>query len=589
MLPRNLYTILSDSAARHGDDPALFQRAPGGWRSWSWNEYLAAAGEVAAGLREIGIRKGDIVALDSETCAEFYLADFGILTAGAVAAALYPNYPVPDLARSIQACSARAVFVEDPETFAALRQSAAELAVVWILLKGAAHGALALEELRAAGRAAIAREPALVERIAAETGPADYAILYLTSGATGEPKMGLVTHGSVLENLEIAPHVFNFSPSDSTVAFLPAAHIIQRLVVEILPAASGMPVWFAGSLSRLAETMMEARPTLLVAPPRLWERVHASIRTELRKQPRAVQLIAAAALRMAIKAERLRERGKRPPAHVRALLNAADSLIFRKMRARFGGRLRLCGSGAAPLGKELNDFFRAIGIPLIQGYGLTEGGIVVVNPLARPKAGSIGTPLPGIELRLAPDGELLIRGGTLFSGYWNDPQATAQVLRDGWLHTGDLAEIDAEGYVSITGRKKDIIIASSGKKIYPARIEALFQFEPVVSNVLLAGEGRPYVSALITVNIAAARALDGMQAVGGAGEAAVALAPPVVREVRRAVARVNAKLAPFEQIRRFRLLDRDFSIEAGELTPTMKVRRARALENHRDTVADLYR
>jgi len=240
------------------------------------------------------------------------------------------------------------------------------------------------------------------------------------------------------------------------------------------------------------------------------------------------------------------------------------------------------------LGKELGRFYAAIGMPLIEGYGLTEGGVLTLNPLDRPKSGSIGVTLPGVELRLAEDGELLVKSATLFSGYYKDPASTAAVLRDGWLYTGDIAEFDSEKYVYITGRKKELIVSSNGKKIYPSRIEGLFKAEPIVNQIVLIGDRLPFVTALVTVNVSTAEGLKGMEPFKGRRPGEVAGAPPVLTEVQKAVARVNKQLAPFEQIRKFRVLERDFSIETGELTPTMKVRRNRVLENHREVVSELY-
>jgi long-chain acyl-CoA synthetase len=250
--------------------------------------------------------------------------------------------------------------------------------------------------------------------------------------------------------------------------------------------------------------------------------------------------------------------------------------------------MRIAASGAAPLGKELGEFYASIEMPLIEGYGLTEGGVAALNPLDRPKPGSIGKLLPGVEARLADDGELLLKSPCLFSGYYKDPDATAAVLKDGWLYTGDIAEFDSEGYWYITGRKKELIVASNGKKIYPARIETLFKSEPLINHVVLIGDKMPYVSALFTIDPSAAEHLPGMESQRGRSAAEIAAAPPVLAEVQQAVSRVNNKLASFEQIRKFRVLEQDFTIENGEMTPTMKVRRSRVLENNRALVSELY-
>jgi long-chain acyl-CoA synthetase len=326
-------------------------------------------------------------------------------------------------------------------------------------------------------------------------------------------------------------------------------------------------VWFSESLARLPHEMRSVRPTFLLAPPRVWERVFSSISAEIKKRPAVVRKLFYAGVGMGAEAASLREQGKPIPGWMRAGLAVFDRVMCSKIRQRLGGRIRVAASGAAPLGKDLASFYAAIGIPLIEGYGLTEGGVATLNPLDRPKSGSIGKLLPGVEARLDDDGELMLRGPCLFEGYFNDPAATAAVLREGWLATGDIAEMDAEGYFYITGRKKEIIVSSNGKKIYPSRIEALLKREPLVSQVLLIGDKLPYVTALFSVN-------GPLELARGA--------------VERAVKAANRELPSFEQIRKFKLLDREFSIEQGELTPTMKVRRGRTLENHRGLISEMY-
>jgi long-chain acyl-CoA synthetase len=570
-----MYAVLDQAAQRYGNAPALYQPVgKGQYQTYSWIDYKCAVQEIACGLRGLGIGKGEVVAIHAETRAEFYLADLGIMANGAIAAALYTTYPVPDQIGNLRASNARAVFVEDAKSMDALIAAAGQsaLPVQWILLTGQAENTLTLDGLRAEGRKLLADDPRAFEKIQAEIQPQDLAILYLTSGATGEPKMGLTTHAALVANVDMGPLALGLTPSDCTISFLPSAHIAQRVVIELLPIEMGVPVWFSESLAKLPGEMKTIRPTFLLAPPRVWERIFASINAEVKKKSGLARKLFHGAVGLGSEVARLREEGKPVPKWMRNTLKLAERLVFSKIRARLGGRLRIAASGAAPLGKELARFYAAIGMPLIEGYGLTEGGVLTLNPLDHPKSGSIGVALPGVELRLAEDGELLVKSATNFAGYYNDPASTAAVLRDGWLYTGDIAEVDSAGYVYITGRKKELIVSSNGKKIYPARIEGLFKAEPIVNQVVLIGDRLPFVTALVTINITTAETLKG----------------PVQAEVQKAVARVNKQLAPFEQIRKFRILERDFSIETGELTPTMKVRRNRVLENNRELVSELY-
>src|SRR5579864_2827785 len=359
MASRTIYQVLEEAARLYGEAPALRQpRGDGSYVTYSWNEYRRAAEEIAAGLRALGVEKGDVVALNSETRLEFYLADLGILTSGCIAAALYPNYPAPELVRAIGNAGASVVFVEDPKALKPLRAAAVRR---WILLTGEAEGALTLEQLRQMGREALAQDPSLTGRLRAEVEPADPAILYLTSGATGEPKMALVTHAAVVANIDMGPIALPLGPEDSTVAFLPSAHIAQRVVMELLPLRLGMPVTFSESLLKLPQEIRKVRPTILLAPPRMWERIYSSICTELSKRPAPLRKAFYAAVGLALAAARYGREGKRAP------LSVADRLLFRTVRARFGGRIRIAASGAARLSKDLAEFYEAIGMPLIEG------------------------------------------------------------------------------------------------------------------------------------------------------------------------------------------------------------------------------
>ena len=562
--------LLRNAATLHGERMALRQPRGKEVQTWTWNQYLEAAEEIAAGLRALGLGHGDHIAVCSETRAEFYLVDQGILMNGSVSGALYPSYPPDELMKTIANADAKALFVEDPKMLAKLKVAPVERI---ILMTGEGEGVTTLAQLRQHGR------------YAAEVQAHDNAILYLTSGATGEPKMVMVTHGALAANVNMAPAVVPLCEQDITVAFLPSAHIAQRLGVELLPIRTGTAVSFAESLAKLPGEIKTVRPTFFLAPPRVWERMYTSIRAEVLKKPALAQKAFYAALALGLGAAKYKHAGKPVPWRIRWPLQLANRVVFSKIRERLGGRLKLAVSGAAPLGADLMEFYDAIGVPLIEAYGLTEGGVASINPLDAPRPGSIGKALDGVQVRLSDEGELLIKSPCLAVGYYKDPETTAEVLRDGWLHTGDIASIDPDGYICITGRKKELIVASNGKKIFPARVEALYKFEPLINQVLLAGDRLPHLVALFTIHPNVAETLP------GAKEAGVPLheAPQVTAEVQAIVNRVNKQLAPFEQVKRFRVLHRELSIENGEVTATMKVRRKQVMENFREELDGLYK
>jgi long-chain acyl-CoA synthetase len=597
MAARAVFTVLEETARQYGDADALHQpignKASRRYRSYSWNDWVRISREIGLGLRALGLRKGEIVCILSETRAEFYLVDLGIMGVGGVAAALYTAYPMPDLAQNIQEAKPRILFVENAKTLAELRTAVKargdELPEHVILMEGEDSGAVSLDQLQRLGREALRRDPSAFSRIQEDLAPDDPAILYLTSGATGEPKMGLTSHAAILANIDMAPVALPIDPADSMLVFLPSAHIAQRIVLELVPMRMGTPVWFSESLARLPAELKNVRPTIFLAPPRVWERMYTTIQTEIKKRSALARRLFYGALGLGAQAAQYAAEGKPLPLWISRVLKVANRLVFSKVRERLGGRIRIAASGAAPLGRDLSEFFAAIGLPIIEGYGLTEAGVISFNPVSQPKPGSIGKLLPGVEARLADDGELQVRTPCMFMGYYRDQAATRSVMTDdGWFSTGDIAEVDSDGYWYITGRKKELIVSSNGKKIYPARIENLFKMEPLVNQVLLIGDKKPYVTALLTLNLAQAQNLTGGEAIKSRSTAEIVHEEPVSKAVQDAVSRVNSQLADFERIRRFKVLDRDFSIEHGEVTPTMKIRRGRVLENHRALVSELY-
>jgi long-chain acyl-CoA synthetase len=590
MTKRTVYSLLEEAVAAYGDRGALHQPVSGkdgrGYRTYTWPEYREIVREITCGLRALGIGNGDIVGIGSETRAEFYLLDVGVMSNGSTAAALYTNSQPAEQVSALRRCGAKMIFVEDPKMYNTLRDAGgADLEARWALMTGMVDGVLTLEEVRARGRAAMEDDPDYFERIRLSVMPEDRAILYLTSGATGAPKFVEVAHASLVANVDIGKKVIDLGPQDRVLAFLPSAHIAQRLGIELLPLAMGIPVYFSESLARMPHEFKTVKPTFFLAPPRVWERIYVSVRTEVQKKGGAAKKLFYTAIGMSADAVRLRQAGKPVPVWMKAPLALFDKIIFAKIRERLGGELTFAVSGAAPLAKELALFYEAIGMPLHEGFGLTEAGVLTLNLRGNRKLGSIGTALPGVELRLADDGELLVGGPTLAMGYFNDPKATAETFRDGWLYTGDIAEIADDGYVSITGRKKEIIVSSNGKKVYPSRVEELFKTEPILSHMVLAGEKQPFISALFTLNPPAVEMLEGMK---GKTLEEMAAAPVVQMAVKKAVRQANTQLAVYEQVKKFRILPAEFTIDGGELTPTMKVRKAKVLEKYASTVAEMY-
>jgi len=586
---RTVYSLLEEAVTKYGDQVALHQPVlvdkQRSYQTWTWGAYRDAVREIACGLRAMGVHPGDIVALGSETRAEFYLTDLGIMTNGSIAAALYANSLPVDQAKALRTCGAKVVFVEDPKYLKTLRGVGGDLDVQWVLLTGFEEGVMTLAEVIARGRAAMNEDSDYFERIRLMVKPGDCAILYLTSGATGDPKMVEVSHHALVSNVDMGPKAIPIGPRDRTLAFLPSAHIAQRIAIELLPLRLGVPVWFSESLGRMPHEFKSVKPTFFLAPPRVWERVYATVRTEFQKFTGIKKTLAYTALGMGSEAAQFRQRGESVPFRLSIPLMLFDKLVFAKIRERFGGELKFPVSGAAPLSKDLGQFYEVIGMPLIEGFGLTEGGINCLNPTDKPRLGTIGKPLEGVKMKIADDGELLIFSPTNATRYFKDPVASAEVFRDGWLYTGDLGSISDDGFVSIVGRKKEMIVSSNGKKIYPSRVEALFKTEPLISQMVLAGEQQPYVTALFTLNPTAAELIEGMK---GKSMAELAQEPAVNKEVKRAVERANKQLAGYEAIKKFRILPQDFSIDGGELTPTMKVRTKKVLEKYKDVITALY-
>jgi long-chain acyl-CoA synthetase len=537
--------------------PAYLEEQPDGWREVSWQEAgeRVEALKVALGAR--GVRHGDAVAVLSRTRLEWILLDWAIMSVGAVVVGLYPTNTASECSYILGHSEAVLAFVEDDAQREKLASVSAELPAL--------RDVIGFEELPGLERDATDAVPDPVVED-------DLATLIYTSGTTGPPKGCMLSHKNlVTAALRVKTHLQG--QSDTVLLFLPLAHSFAR-IVHHSAAFHGATLALVSDATRVPEALARTRPTILPAVPRVYEKIHANTLGEIERSTGAKRAIGRWALRVGSRASRLRRSGRPVPPLLRLQQKLADRLVFSKVRDRLGGRLRLGVSGAAPLGIDVLEFFHSLNMLVIEGYGLTEtSSSLSVNDPDDYRFGTVGHAVDGCELRLDVDGEILVRSQTIFSGYYKDPEATAAAFTDdGWFRTGDVGEIDENGWVKITDRKKDLIITAGGKNIAPQNLENALKASRFVSQALVVGDRRPYVTALIT--------LDPVEM-----QTANREPQELVQEI---VDGVNRDRVRVEQVKRFAILPRDFSQEEGELTPTLKLRRKVVHEHFADQIEQLY-
>ena len=579
-------TIAFAAAAAHAELPALRSKRANGWAETSYAQLGARVGALAGGLIAIGVRPADRVAILAATSAEWTCADLAAAAAGAIVVPIYPTSPADDCAYILRHSQTRVVFCDTPQTAMRILPLADEVGLERVVVfDDAPDGTLSLDDLLLAG-ADVAHDE--VRARAAAIDPDDLCTLMYTSGTTGRPKGCKLTHANLRANLDMIEAVVPEGRRPELFAFLPLAHALTRMLQLYAIDVGGTLAYWNGSRETLLADLAEARPTQLASIPRLYEKLYAAIEAGVAAAgpfKRRTFAFAVAAGRAAAERER---RGRRLGPALRIRRAAADRLVLSKVRQVFGGELEIASTGAAPTEPELVEFFHACGVPVMEGYGLTEStAVTTINHPGAVKIGTTGRPLPGTELKLADDGEILIRGAHVFRGYYRDPEATSEVLVDGWLHSGDLGEVDADGYLRIVGRKKEIIITSSGKNIAPAKIEDALRRSRWISHAVVCGDRRPYLVALLTLDPDETAALAEHVGVA-ADDVELAAHPAVVAELHAAVRAANERLAPIEQVKRFAILDRDLSPDHGELTATLKVKRRVVEHRYADEIVALY-
>ncbi|HEX3235314.1 MAG TPA: long-chain fatty acid--CoA ligase [Gemmatimonadales bacterium] len=565
----------------------------GRWVALSYTEFAEQVEDFSIGLLELGVSPGDRLAILSENRPEWAIADYACLAARCTDVPIYPTLPARQAEYILRDSGSVAVLVSSAAQLEKLRAVRDRLPAIRhvIALDQAApeRGVLGWSEVLARGQAARLRYPDW-RAAALRAAPEDLATIIYTSGTTGDPKGVMLTHGNIASNVSNCVPMFSFSDVDECLSFLPLSHIFERMFGHYSMLHAGVVINYAESIESVPADMQDRRPTVMASVPRLYEKIYGRVLESVRASSLPRQRIFRWARRVGEEwAERAVD-GRTIGPGLAFRRGLADRLVFAKLRARTGGRIRFFISGGAPLSADVARFFYAAGMPVLEGYGLTETSpVIAVNTFEHHKLGTVGRPIPGEEVRIAPDGEILARGPNIMRGYFGKPEATAEALdADGWFHTGDIGEIDAEGYLRITDRKKDLIVTAAGKNIAPQPIENLAKTSRYVANAVMLGDRRPFPIMLIVPNEEALR--DWCARHGFSDETMEALLGRT--EVRGAIEREVRKtlrdLAQFEMPKKFLLMARDFSVESGELTPTLKVRRRIVEERHRSAIETLY-
>ncbi|HEY0783986.1 MAG TPA: long-chain fatty acid--CoA ligase [Thermoanaerobaculia bacterium] len=588
--------LLEHRVAEAPEREALSGRRDGAWYSMTWAELARQVRAVACGLHGLGLGKGERAAILAATRPEWVVADLGILSAGGATTTLYPSNTADECRYILADSGARVCFAENALQVEKLVEVRGELpalaTVVQIDGEPDAGGGwvIPLAELVRRGEAWDRKNPGAYEATAEALRPDDLATLIYTSGTTGPPKGVMLTHDNWLFEGETASALGLVGSDDRQLLFLPLAHSFGK-ALELVFLQTGMPTAFDGNIDDLLANLAAVRPTFMAAVPRVFEKVYNRVVSGAREGGALKYKIFQWALGVGRRVSRERQAGREPQGLLALQATVADKLVFSKLKERFGGRIRFLLSGGAPLARAIGEFFHAAGILVLDAYGLTETSAGSTGN--RPESyrfGSVGQPFPGVEVKIADDGEILLRGRNVMRGYYNQPQATAEALDpDGFLHTGDVGELDRDGFLIITDRKKDILVTAGGKNVAPQNVENLLKAHcPYVSQVVMLGDRRPFCVALVTIHEEATGRWAKEHGLAFASYAELAALPAVHTLITTAVDEVNAKLASYERIRKIRLLDHDLSQETGELTPKMSVKRRVVETRHRDVLELLY-
>jgi long-chain acyl-CoA synthetase len=575
--------------------PVLMHKADGVYVGISYGELRNRVERFAFGLASLGIRRGDRVAIISENRPEWVVADMAIVSLGAIDVPLYPTMTAKQVEYIFNDSGVKAAIVSNQFQLNKVMRILGEVPslerVVLMTEKGpiAEAKTIGFSRVYEAGDQFRTENPDHLKATLATVKPEDILTVIYTSGTTGNPKGVVLTHNNLVTNVVASAEVIAFGESDVLLSFLPLCHTFERMAGYYTAFACGATIAYAESVDTVRDNMIEIRPTIVTTVPRLFERIHSRVLKQVESSPAVRQKI----FHWGVQVGRDYARMKREHRHSPWLWlkhAVAARLVHSKLKARTGGRMRFFVSGGAALAREFGEFFEAVGLTIIEGYGLTESSpVITVNRLGRHKWGSVGPAIPGVEVKIASDGEILARGPNIMQGYWNNPLATEEAIdKQGWLHTGDIGMIDAEGYLFITDRKKHMFVSSGGKNIAPQPIENMFLSNKFIEQFMLIGDRRMYLTALIVPDFDALKEFADSRQIPYRDNADLAAHPQVNELLEREITAIQKDLANYERVRKFTLLEKQFSIEEGELTPSQKVRRKVVEQKYQQIIDGMY-
>jgi long-chain acyl-CoA synthetase len=591
--------VFKKTVAKYGDRVAMRKKDYGLWHDISWKDYYRLSSQVGAALMSMGLLKGDCVSIIGDNCPEWVIADLGVQCAGGVAVGVYSTNAWPQVEYVIQNSESKFFFVENEEQLDKWfqfrdRVPLLKKVIVWDL-EGLRHFkdpiVMTFEELLAMGEEALKKDPDMVEKRAKEITPEDLSVLIYTSGTTGPPKGAMLTHRNVTWMSHAITADNRIYDTDEVMSFLPLCHIFERLFSVFAHITHGYTVNFIENLDTVTDNMREISPTVGYAVPRIWEKYLSTVLIKMSDATWFKRMVFGLALKIGKQRASLRMSFKPVPFYLEGLYWLAYAAVFRKLKERLGfDRLRVAYSGAAPISPDVLLFFQSIGVNLIEGYGQTEGtGVTCVSRIGKVKLGTVGPPLTGTDVKIAEDGEILVKAPSVFKGYYKNPEATAETIKDGWLCSGDVGVLDEDGYLKITDRKKDIIVTAGGKNITPQYIENKLKFSPYINDAIVIGDKRKFISALIAIDEDNVVKYAQDNKIQFSTYKDLTQSPDIVNLIQKEVDKVNETLSRVEQIKKFTIIPKKLYEEDGEVTPTMKVKRKYVHEAFKELIEAMYK